>query len=180
MYTYIYIPGICMRLFPRLTSSFHFRSALIPLNCVFVVVTWYFVFFSSFLYFFCFVFWYFFHLVHFFHHFICLFYRFVCFSMFLDPLNFCVIQQHARVTALVEASDWPKLWEADELMRELRAGHLLTGFQVGDFWDSDRVAFGLGYVGWDGMGWDGEVCVLSCNGVAWRGVASRGERSVRF
>eukprot|EP00752_Nemacystus_decipiens_P002360 g2229.t2 len=39
-------------------------------------------------------------------------------------------EQHARVTALVKASDWPKLWEADELLRELRAGRLLTGFQT--------------------------------------------------
>ncbi|CAM9366007.1 unnamed protein product, partial [Ectocarpus sp. 4 AP-2014] len=39
-------------------------------------------------------------------------------------------QQHARVSALVEASDWPKLWEADELLKELRAGRLLAGFQT--------------------------------------------------
>ncbi|CAN0369194.1 unnamed protein product, partial [Scytosiphon promiscuus] len=31
---------------------------------------------------------------------------------------------------LVEASNWPKLWEADELLRELRAGHLLAGFHT--------------------------------------------------
>eukprot|EP00903_Cladosiphon_okamuranus_P016984 g15656.t1 len=39
-------------------------------------------------------------------------------------------EQHARVTALVEASNWPSLWEADELLRELRAGRLLTGFRT--------------------------------------------------
>ncbi|CBN79626.1 conserved unknown protein [Ectocarpus siliculosus] len=38
-------------------------------------------------------------------------------------------EQHARVSALVEASDWPRLWEADELLKELRAGRLLAGFQ---------------------------------------------------
>ncbi|CAN0150235.1 unnamed protein product, partial [Scytosiphon promiscuus] len=39
-------------------------------------------------------------------------------------------EQHARVLDLVEASNWPKLWEADELLRELRAGHLLAGFHT--------------------------------------------------
>ena len=49
----------------------------------------------------------------------------------LVPVNVnACLQQHARVTALVEASNWPKLWEADELLRELRAGRLLTGFQA--------------------------------------------------
>ncbi len=41
-----------------------------------------------------------------------------------------VLQQHAKVLALVEANKWPDLWEADELLRELRAGRLLAGFRV--------------------------------------------------
>lgn len=39
-------------------------------------------------------------------------------------------QQHARVAGLISEEAWPKLWEGDELLRELRAGNLLTGFQV--------------------------------------------------
>lgn len=39
-------------------------------------------------------------------------------------------QQYARVMDLVRERSWTKLWEGDELLRELKAGRLLTGFLV--------------------------------------------------
>lgn len=41
-----------------------------------------------------------------------------------------VSQQRARVMELVRKRDWRALWEGDELMRELLAGRMLTGFLV--------------------------------------------------
>lgn len=35
------------------------------------------------------------------------------------------------MVSLVNEQQWAKLWEGDELLRELKAGRLLSGFQVG-------------------------------------------------
>ncbi|CAN0473260.1 unnamed protein product, partial [Ascophyllum nodosum] len=39
-------------------------------------------------------------------------------------------QQSSLVSSLVNAKNWPILWEGDELLRELKAGHLLAGFKT--------------------------------------------------